>query len=436
MTFAFYTLGCKANQFDTQAMENLSVLRGHMLGAFDEKGADAYILNTCTVTAVSDKKSRQMLRRVRRENPDAVVAVCGCFAQMEPETAAELGADVVGGANNHEEFLQAIEKACFEHAEARTLRRVPTVHTRQETFEQLPSGGLAGHTRALLKIQDGCDNYCTYCIIPYSRGHIRSLPLSEIEEEIGKLRKAGYQETVITGIEISSYGVDFGDGTSLIDALECMSRAAGGMRLHLGSLEPRTVTREFCERLVKLPGICPHFHLSLQSGCDATLARMRRKYDTARYYESVQLLREYYPGCLITTDVITGFPGETEEDFEISCEFLRKCGFGAVHVFPYSERKGTPAAAMKQIPRHVREERARDAIARMQDQRQAFLKAQVGHTFDVLFESGRNGVNRGHTQHYVETTVESAENLCGQRRLVRIISVGDDSLKGELVSDD
>ena len=196
------------------------------------------------------------------------------------------------------------------------------------------------------------------------------------------------------------------------------------------------MTREFCERLVKLPGICPHFHLSLQSGCDATLARMRRKYDTARYYESVQLLREYYPGCLITTDVITGFPGETEEDFEISCDFLRKCGFGAVHVFPYSERKGTPAAAMKQIPRHVREERARDAIARMQDQRQAFLKAQVGHTFDVLFESGRGGVNRGHTQHYVETTVESAENLCGQRRLVRIISVGDDSLKGELVSDD
>jgi len=432
MTFAFFTLGCKANQFDTQAMESLSVLRGHTLEGFDKPGADAYILNTCTVTAVSDKKSRQMLRRVRRENPDAVIAVCGCFAQMEPETAAELGADVVGGANNHEEFLRAIEDCCLNQ-ENRTLKRVPTVHSRSEKFEQLPAGGLAGHTRALLKIQDGCDNYCTYCIIPYSRGHIRSMPMEELACQTRKLRKEGFRETVLTGIEISSYGVDFGDGTSLIDALELMSKEAGPMRLHLGSLEPRTVTREFCERLAKLPNICPHFHLSLQSGCDDTLKRMRRKYDTARFYESVMLLREYWPDCLLTTDVITGFPGETDEDFRKSCEFMQRCGFGDVHIFPYSERKGTPAAAMKQIPRHIREERAREAIELMTQTRQEFLARQQGKIFEVIFESRRKGFCGGHTEHYVETAVQSGEDLRGQCRRVRITGVEDDHLTGELI---
>ena len=342
MTFAFYTLGCKANQFDTQALEQMAAARGHTVVPFSG-GADVYVVNTCTVTAESDRKSRQIIRAARRRAPDAVIGICGCFAQVSPEAAASLGADVVFGTRERARFLDLLEQA----AQARGLCVRVSPYERGATFEVLPAGGFEGRTRALLKVQDGCDNYCTYCIIPYSRGHVRSLPLADAAREAARLRDEGYREIVLTGIEISSYGADFSDGAGLADLLETVCRAAPKVRIHLGSLEPRTVTRAFCERIAKLQNLLPHFHLSLQSGCDATLSRMRRRYDTARFYESVSLLRAYYPNAGVTADLITGFPGETTEEFAETLQFIRKCAFSAMHVFPYSERPGTPAAAME-----------------------------------------------------------------------------------------
>lgn len=427
MKFAFYTLGCKANQFDTQALEQLARARGHEIVPFSAP-ADVYVINTCTVTAESDRKSRQMVRGARRRAPEAVIGICGCFAQVSPEAASALGADVVFGTRDRERFLTLLEQAF--------AGRSPETHVapyaRGEAFEFLPAGGFEGRTRALLKVQDGCDNYCTYCMIPYSRGHVRSLPLADAVSEVQRLRGEGYLEIVLTGIEISSYGLDFRDGTGLADLLEALCRAAPEVRIHLGSLEPRTVTREFCRRMAALPNLLPHFHLSLQSGCDATLLRMHRRYDTARFYESVSLLREFFPHAGITADLITGFPGETEEEFTETLAFLRKCSFSAMHVFPYSERPGTPAAAMTQLPRAVREARAHEAAAVAAEMRDAFLRSQAGLLDDVLFEAGVPGVQQGHTRNYLPISVAYPEDLKGQIRRVRITAADGDHLTGEL----
>ena len=303
MKIGIYTLGCKVNQYETQAMEQELTARGHELVDF-ESPADAYIINTCSVTAVSDKKSRQMIRRAKKNSPDAVVAACGCYVQTHEEEAKSLGIDLLMGTNDRARFLDRLEEA------VKTRETVADIDDalRRRTFEVLPAGGMANRTRAMLKVEDGCVNFCTYCIIPYARGLVRSLPMDKAAEQVRALRAQGYREIVVTGIEISSYGHDLKDGTTLIDLLELIAREGGEMRIRLGSLEPRTVTREFCERAKKLPTLCPHFHLSMQSGCDATLKRMNRKYDTARYYESVELLREYFDDPAITTDLITGFP--------------------------------------------------------------------------------------------------------------------------------
>ena len=329
MKIGIYTLGCKVNQYETQAMEQELTARGHELVDF-ESPADAYIINTCSVTAVSDKKSRQMIRRAKKNSPDAVVAACGCYVQTHEEEAKSLGIDLLMGTNDRARFLDRLEEA------VKTRETVADIDDalRRRTFEVLPAGGMANRTRAMLKVEDGCVNFCTYCIIPYARGPVRSLPMDKAAEQVRALRAQGYREIVVTGIEISSYGHDLKDGTTLIDLLELIAREGGEMRIRLGSLEPRTVTREFCERAKKLPTLCPHFHLSMQSGCDATLRRMNRRYDTARYYESVELLREYFDDPAITTDLITGFPEETEEEFGETLAFIEKCGFAAMHIFP------------------------------------------------------------------------------------------------------
>lgn len=427
MTFAFYTLGCKANQFDTQALEQMAAARGHTVVPFSG-GADVYVVNTCTVTAESDRKSRQIIRAARRRAPDAVIGICGCFAQVSPEAAASLGADVVFGTRERARFLDLLEQA----AQARGLCVRVSPYERGATFEVLPAGGFEGRTRALLKVQDGCDNYCTYCIIPYSRGHVRSLPLADAAREAARLRDEGYREIVLTGIEISSYGADFSDGAGLADLLETVCRAAPKVRIHLGSLEPRTVTRAFCERIAKLQNLLPHFHLSLQSGCDATLSRMRRRYDTARFYESVSLLRAYYPNAGVTADLITGFPGETTEEFAETLQFIRKCAFSAMHVFPYSERPGTPAAAMEQVPRAIREARAHEAASVAAELRDAFLRAQIGRSDEVLFEAGGTDAQHGHTTNYLPVSVACREDLRGQIRRVRITGADGGSLSGVL----
>ncbi|MBR7150166.1 MAG: tRNA (N(6)-L-threonylcarbamoyladenosine(37)-C(2))-methylthiotransferase MtaB [Oscillospiraceae bacterium] len=429
MRIAICTLGCKVNQYETAALERELIERGHSLVEFEQE-ADAYIVNTCSVTAVSDKKSRQMIRRARKNNPAALVAVCGCYAQTHAEEAKSLEPDLLMGTNDRTQFLTLLEKAA---AEKTAIVQMDDA-LRRRSFEILPAGGMASRTRAMLKVEDGCHNFCTYCIIPYARGPVRSLPMEEAAKQVRALREEGYREIVITGIEISSYGHDFKDGTELIDLLELLAREAGEMRLRFGSLEPRTVTEDFCRRAAKLPNLCPHFHLSMQSGCDATLKRMNRKYDTARFYESVELLRRYFDDPAITTDLITGFPEESEEEFGETLAFIEKCAFADMHVFPYSIRPGTKAAAMRQIEMGVREERAARAGAAAKRMHEAYLNRCVGKIFPVLFERDRSGMSVGHAPNYMEVSVPE-EGLHNKVKLVRILAVEGGVLRGELVEE-
>ena len=427
MKIAIYTLGCKVNQYETQAMEQELTRRGHGLVDFEEK-ADAYIINTCTVTAVSDKKSRQMIRRARKMNPDAVVAVCGCYAQTKPEEIRSLDVDLISGTGDRMKFLDLLESAVREKEPVVSMDAA----LRRRTFEVLPAGGMAERTRAMLKVEDGCVNFCSYCIIPYARGPVRSLPLEIAVEQTRELRQAGYREIVITGIEISSWGHDLKNGTSLIDLLEAVSEAAGEMRLRLGSLEPRTITEEFCRRAAKLPNLCPHFHLSRQSGCDATLKRMNRKYDSARYKESVDLLNAHFDRPAVTTDLIVGFPGETEEEFSATLAFVRSCAFAEMHIFPYSIRTGTPAAEMAQVAKNVKEERAARAAAVAKEMRETYLCGCVGKMYPVIYEQTYDGLWHGHAPNYVTVAV-SGEALHNVAAETKITGVDGDLLLGELV---
>ena len=427
MRIAIYTLGCKVNQYETQAMEQELTRRGHEIVPFDG-AADAYIVNTCSVTAVSDKKSRQMIRRCRKLNEHAVVAACGCYVQTHSDEAAGLGLDLIAGTGDRMAFLDLLEQAAREKEPLTLLDDA----LRRRAFEVLPAGGMAERTRAMLKVEDGCVNFCTYCIIPYARGPVRSLPKAEAVAQTRRLREEGYRELVITGIEISGWGHDLKNGETLIDLLEAVSGAAGEMRLRLGSLEPRTITEEFCRRAARLPNLCPHFHLSMQSGCDGTLRRMNRKYDTARFYESVSLLRQYFDRPAVTTDLITGFPGETEEEFAQTLAFIEKCGFAAMHIFPYSVRPGTKAAAMPdQCTAAVKERRAARAAETAERMKQAYLRGCVGQTYPVLFEQEKGGLYVGHAPNYCQVGVRG-EDLHNAVRNVKIGAVDGDMLIGEL----
>ena len=426
MRIAIYTLGCKVNQYETQAMEQELLRRGHTLVPF-ETAADGYIVNTCSVTAVSDKKSRQMIRRCRKLNPAAVVAACGCYVQTHAAEAASLDIDLIAGTGDRMAFLDLFEQAARERQPLTLLDDA----LRRREFEILPAGGMAQRTRAMLKVEDGCVNFCTYCIIPYARGPVRSLPKTAAVAQTAQLRQEGYRELVLTGIEISGWGHDLKTGETLIDLLEAVSAAAGDMRLRLGSLEPRTVTEDFCRRAAQLPNLCPHFHLSLQSGCDNTLRRMNRKYDTARFYESVTLLRRYFDRPAITTDLICGFPGETEEEFSQTLAFLRRCDFAQMHIFPYSIRPGTKAAAMEQVPSAVKEQRAGRAAQAAETMRQAYLQGCVGRVYPVLFEQEKDGYYTGHAPNYCEVVVR-ANDLHNKVIDVKITGIIGEMLVGEL----
>lgn len=426
MNVAIYTLGCKVNQYESQAMEQELIRRGHALADFDGP-ADAYIVNTCTVTAVSDKKCRNVIRRARKNAPDAVVAVCGCYAQTDPGAVAALGVDLVSGSAGRMTFLDMLE-GLLQSREAQVVM-VDKALSRRD-FERLPAGGGVGRTRAMLKVEDGCVNFCAYCMIPYARGPVRSLPLDEAAAQAAKLAEKGYREVVLTGIEISSWGRDLKTGQTLTDLVEAVCAAAPGLRVRLGSLEPRTVTEDFCRRCAALPNLCPHFHLSLQSGCDETLARMNRKYDTARYFESITLLREHFTDPGITTDLITGFPGETEGEFQQTLAFIEKCAFTAMHIFPYSRRPGTPADSMPaQVPRGEKEERAGRAIVLAGALERRWLEGQVGRTLPVLFEEEKDGRWQGHTPSYALVRVKG-EGLHNRLLDVEITGVEGDALAG------
>ncbi len=385
MKFMIYTLGCRVNQFETAAMEAELKARGHEIVP---SGADVVVVNTCAVTAESARKSRQAARRLLSRNPGAVLALCGCWPQAEPEEALEAGAVLISGSGNRREFIESLEKLSdYIGAPAKSMIDDPK---KRRLFETLQPARLVGRTRAYLKVQDGCRNYCAYCIIPYLRGPSRSLPFGEAVGQAARMAESGIKEITLVGIELASY--EYG----LAELVRAVGLAAPGVRLRLGSLEPRIITEEFCDILSGVRGFCPHFHLSLQSGCDDTLRRMGRKYDTERFYRSVEIIRRHFDNCGVTADLITGFPGETEREFDETLSFLKRCAFSRIHVFPYSERAGTKAASMPgKLPKAVRLERAAKASSLAREMEISFLLAQVGRKAEILFES-----KEGHTPNY------------------------------------
>ena len=428
MKYIISTLGCKVNQYETQAMEAFLAERGFGRAVPGEI-ADAVIVNTCAVTAESGRKSRQTIRRLRDENPGAVLAVCGCYSQLEPDAVQAIGADVIFGAADREKLVDAVVKACEAGEKTRDIDEP----FKRREIERLPAGAVDHRTRAMLKIQDGCVNFCTYCIIPYTRGRLRSLPCDEAAREAKRLAAEGYREIVLTGIEVASYGADLPEKPGLADVIETVADTCGEMRIRLGSLEPTVITEDFCRRIAATGKLCRHFHLSLQSGCDRMLKAMNRKYDTATFYEKTELLRKYFPGCALTGDLITGFPGETDGDHAATLAFLKKCNFAAMHVFPYSRRPGTPADKMPdQCTRAVKERRAREAQAACDAMHLDYLASCVGQTLPVLFESEEDGTCTGHSDTYMPVRARGT-NLRGQLRNVAISEVSGDTLLGSFV---
>ena len=426
MKIAFYTLGCKANQFETQALERLFTERGHEIVPFDGF-ADVYVVNTCTVTAMSDRKSRNAARRCKKINPNARLVLCGCYAQVQAEEArAACGADAVIGTPDKSRIVAIVEELAPDGV--RDLW-----HEAPPLFDMLPAGGLSGRTRALLKVQDGCKNFCTYCLIPFARGPERSMPFELAVEEARKLAFEGFREIVLTGIEISAYGRDLPGRPDLITLIEALCKAAPSCRIRLGSLEPRTITEDFARRCAALPNLCPHFHLSLQSGCDRTLQAMNRHYTAAEYKNACDLLRQYMPLCGLTTDLIVGFPGETEEDFAESLRFVESCGLGKVHVFPYSRRTGTRAAVMPgQLSQAAKADRSQRAIEVCRELERRDLAARVGQVYPVLFEQEEDGLFTGHIPEYCLVNAKG-EHLHNEVLPVKITGFEGETLLGEVM---
>ena len=428
-TVAFHTLGCKVNQYDSQAMLELFEQAGYQPGDFDQP-CDVYVVNTCTVTGTGDKKSLQAVRRARRLNPAADIIVCGCMAQRDGEKLlADTGARLILGTARRAEIVTLLEQAQREHT-----RLCAVTDVRRAAFEPLLITHQEGRTRATLKIQEGCDRFCTYCIIPYVRGGIRSRSVQDVRDEAARLAQAGYREIVLTGIHLTSYGRDLKNGDTLLSVIRAVHDIAGVERIRLGSLEPVIATADFARALGEMPKLCPQFHLALQSGCDSVLRRMRRRYDTAAFRESAQALRAVFPDCALTTDVMSGFPGETQDEHRQSLDFCREMRFARMHVFPYSEREGTAAATMPDpVPRHIREERARELIALGAGMAEDYRRAQLGTVRRVLFEQCAEGVSVGYTPEYMRC--EAPGTVCGQTLPVRMTGLLPEGFSGEIVTD-
>jgi len=444
MKFCSITLGCKVNQYETQGIESVLISRGHIRASLDGD-CDVCIINTCAVTAESARKSRQAARRAKKLNPDIKVAVCGCLSQLEPQTVSELGVDLVGGVGDRRGFALEIEALVSQGTRSGDRQGDSQQGDSQQVdsqqgdsrispvFEELPPGGVAGRTRALLKIHDGCDNRCAYCVIPYARGPARSLAVERAAAQAELLSGQGFREIVVTGIEISSYGNDLVGKPSLTEALRAISAAAPRSRLRLGSLDPGVISEELCEELAAIPNVCDHFHLSLQSGCDETLLRMGRKYDTNTAIQAILSLRRRFPDCGITADIIVGFPGEIDREFEQTLELIKIAMFSGMHVFPFSQRPGTKAACFPdQVAKDVKRDRARVAAQLAGETARSFRSNQIGKTVEVLFESKRDGFWIGHSRNYIEVTVRrGGEKNCALN--VRLTSVENDLVWGEIV---
>lgn len=422
MRAAFFTLGCKVNQYETAALQQQFSAAGYEIVDADGD-ADVYVVNSCTVTASGDKKSRQALRRARRKNPAAVVCLCGCFPQAFPDIAKNIPeADIIMGAKDRSRLLAAVEEKLS--GGGRVVDISP--HVSGEKFEGMSAGKFYSRTRAFLKIEDGCTRFCAYCIIPAARGPVRSKPLDELKGDLESLAASGYREVVLAGINLSCYGRDL--SLRLIDAVKLACGIGGISRVRLSSLEPELLSAEDILEMSKLPKLCPHFHLSLQSGCDATLKRMRRQYTTAEYSRIAENLRGAFENAAITTDIMVGFPGETDEEFARSIDFCKKTGFAKAHVFAYSPRGGTAAADMPgQIPELVKRERSKAMIAAANETRAVFLKNQLGKSAEILFESKRpDGYWEGYSKNYTPVLMRSGEDLCG-----KILNVTPTSVDGE-----
>lgn len=404
---AFITLGCKVNLYDTEAMAELFTEKGYEVVDFEEY-ADVYLINTCTVTNLGDKKSRQMIRHAKRINPNSVVVATGCYAQVASEEVAKIeGINIVIGTKNRSEIVETVENYVAENG---VVNNVSDIMGEKE-FEPLQISRLTNRTRAYIKIQEGCNRYCTYCIIPYARGPIRSRKPEEVIEEVKKLAENGFKEVVLTGIHVASYGLDLGNIT-LADIIEKVHSVNGIERIRFSSMEPLAIDDDFVARMAKLPKVCDHYHLSLQSGCNRTLKRMNRKYNAEQYAEACERLRNAFPNVAITTDIIVGFPDETEEDFKESLAFAEKMKLYKIHTFPYSPKKGTPAAKMKnQISGDVKSQRSKEMIALSDKMNIDFLNNNIGKTVPVLFEDMENGFWQGHTTNYIKVLVKSDENL-------------------------
>ena len=408
-------------------METLLRQHGHRPAEEGEQ-ADAVIVNTCAVTAESGRKSRQTIRRLKEENPEAVLAVCGCYSQISQEEVAALGAQVIFGAAERKKLVEAVEEAVEKGLGCRCVDKP----FQRRDFERLPSGAVAGRTRAMLKIQDGCVNFCSYCIIPYTRGRLRSLPIPEAVEETRRLAGLGYRELVLTGIEVASYGLDLPGRPGLTDLVCDVAEAAGDMRIRLSSLEPTVVTEDFCRRLAAAKRLCRHFHLSLQSGCDRTLKAMNRKYDTAGFYRAVELLREHFPGCALTCDLIVGFRERRNRTTGRPWDFIRKCAFESMHIFPYSRRPGTPADSMPgQLENAVKARRAHEAQQIARQMHLDYLYVYLFSRLSVLFETQQDGLWTGHSDSYVLVSAQG-EALRGQIRQVLVSEVRGEQLFGHL----
>lgn len=427
---ALHNLGCKVNGYEIDVMQQMLQQKGYKIVPFDEQ-ADIYIVNTCTVTNMADRKSRQMLHKAKKMNPAAVVVAVGCYVQTgKEEVIKDAGVDLAIGNNKKKDLIEILEaylagqdagerEATAENACDKTLGGTTIIDIgNAKEFENMQLTETAEHTRAYIKIQDGCNQFCSYCIIPYARGRVRSRKEEEILAEIEILAAKGYKEAVLTGIHISSYGVDRGE-PSLLSLVKKIHGIEGIERIRLGSLEPRIITEEFAEELSRLPKFCPHFHLSLQSGCDATLKRMNRHYTTGEYFEKVGILRKVFTHPAITTDVIVGFPGETEEEFETTQEFLKKIKFYEMHIFKYSKRKGTRAAVMEdQVPDTVKTDRSNRLLAMEREDSKEYRADYIGQEVSVLFEEEKEwdgaAYQTGHTKQYVKVAVRTKKELSNQ----------------------
>ena len=412
---ALHNLGCKVNAYETEAMQHLLEDAGYEIVPFTQK-ADVYVINTCSVTNMADRKSRQMLHKAKKNNPDSIVVAAGCYVQTsEKEVLNDLSVDIVIGNDRKHDLVRLLEEYSLDSV----IDTVDDINDGKHDFEELFIDQTKEHTRAFIKVQDGCNQFCSYCIIPYARGRVRSRRFENVIAEVERLAANGFKEVVLTGIHLSSYGVDFEEATGLLELIQAVNAVKGIERIRLGSLEPKIVTEHFASELSKLDKICPHFHLSLQSGCDATLKRMNRKYTTKEYERGCELLRKYFVHPAITTDVIVGFPGETEEEFEQTKAYLEHIHFYEMHIFKYSKRKGTRAAVMPdQIDEQIKAARSEKLIALGHDMSKEFRKFYIGKNEEVLFEEkaviGDKEYFVGYTKEYVKVAKKTDENLENQ----------------------